>query len=380
MESYLDIMVRKVVRKINPMWYLYYNWRKNYNNKRLDDFIQNNYTVEDGDLRSIKKVMKRYWLWRGVHHSDFHEMSLDKKSESERKQFVPRWEEEDLYFQVNDKRYIGILVNKWNCYKHFKDFYRRQVVFMSNEDVRNKNINKDAANFIKTHNKFIIKPLSMQGGKGFRVIEAGNGSTNTETLLDCLNMPQYSYGFLLEELIVQDSRLAAFHPESVNTVRITTVNFGNAIEVKWPVLRMGRGKSVVDNAAAGGVVAAIDERNGTIICAADERRGSSYTIHPDTHKPLIGFQIPCWNELCETIKSMASICPDCHVMGWDMALTDKGWVVVECNFGPELLIQWGLNRGVRDEFEVIRDRLHAKKGKSYLHRRLEDYLSVPLNP
>ena len=99
MESYLDIMVRKVVRKINPMWYLYYNWRKNYNNKRLDDFIQNNYTAEDGDLRSIKKVMKRFWLWRGVHHSDFHEMSLDKKSESERKQFVPRWEEEDLYFR-----------------------------------------------------------------------------------------------------------------------------------------------------------------------------------------------------------------------------------------------------------------------------------------
>ena len=381
MESYVDKFFRKYVRKIKPMWYLYYHWRKSYSSKVLDEFIQNNFTAEDGDLRSIKKMMRRYWIWRGVHHSDFHEMSLDKMNESERKLFVPRWEEVDLYFQVNNQRYIDLLVNKWNCYNLLKDFFKRQVVLFSKEDVRKKNINTDVMNFMKTHDKFIIKPLSLHGGKGFRVVDSRKESTDVESLLNgYLNLPEYSKGFLLEELIVQDSRLAEFHPESVNTIRISTVNFGNTIETKWPVLRMGRGNSVVDNAAAGGIVAAIDEKKGTIICAGDEQRGSSYTIHPDTHKPLIGFQIPCWDELRETIKSMASMCPDCHIMGWDMALTDKGWVVVECNYGPELLIQWALGRGVRDEFEVIRDKLHAKKGNSYLNRLLEDYLSVPLNP
>lgn len=381
MESYVDKFFRKYVRKIKPMWYLYYQWRKSYSSKRLDKFIQNNFTADDGDLQSIKKVMRRYWIWRGVHHSDFQEMSLDKMNESERKLFVPRWEEVDLYFQVNNQRYIDLLVNKWNCYNLLKDFFKRQVVLFSKEDVKKKNINTDVMNFMKTHDKFIIKPLSLHGGKGFRVVDSSKESTDAESLLKgYLNLPEYSKGFLLEELIVQDSRLAEFHPESVNTIRISTVNLGNTIETKWPVLRMGRGNSVVDNAAAGGIVAAIDEKKGTILCAGDERRGSSYTIHPDTHKPLIGFQIPCWDELRETIKSMAAMCPDCHIMGWDMALTDKGWVVVECNYGPELLIQWALGRGVRDEFEVIRDKLHAKKGNSYLNRLLEDYLSVPLNP
>ena len=381
MESYVDKFFRKYVRKIKPMWYLYYHWRKSYGSKVLDEFIQNNFTAEDGDFQSIKKTMRRYWIWRGVHHSDFHEMSLDKMNESERKLFVPRWEEVDLYFQVNNQRYIDLLVNKWNCYNLLKDFFKRQVVLFSKEDVKKKNINTDVMNFMKTHDKFIIKPLSLHGGKGFRVVDSRKESTDVESLLNgYLNLPEYSKGFLLEELIVQDSRLAEFHPESVNTIRISTVNFGNTIETKWPVLRMGRGNSVVDNAAAGRIVAAIYETKGTIICAGDEQRGSSYTIHPDTHKPLIGFQIPCWDELRETIKSMASMCPDCHIMGWDMALTDKGWVVVECNYGPELLIQWALGRGVRDEFEVIRDKLHAKKGNSYLNRLLEDYLSVPLNP
>lgn len=381
MESALDKFFRKYVRKIKPMWYLYYCWRKSYSSKRLDEFIQNNYTAEDGDFRSIKKVMRRYWIWRGVHHSDFNEMSLDKMSESDRKMFVPRWEEVDLYFQVNDHRYIDLLVNKWNCYNLLKDFFKRQVVLVSKEDVKNKSINDGALSFIKTHDRFIIKPLSLHGGKGFRVVDSSKESTDAESLLKgYLNLPEYSKGFLLEELIVQDSRLAEFHPESVNTIRISTVNYGNTIETKWPVLRMGRGDSVVDNAAAGGIVAAIDEKTGTILCAADERRGSSFTIHPETQKPLIGFQIPCWDELRETIKTMASMCPDCHIMGWDMALTDNGWVVVECNFGPELLIQWALGRGVRNEFEETRNRLHAIKGKSYLNKTLEQYLSVPLNP
>lgn len=381
MKSYVDKFFRKYVRKIKPMWYLYYQWRKSYSSKVLDEFIQNNFTAEDGDLQTIKKMMRRYWIWRGVHHSDFHEMSLDKKNERERELFVPRWEEVDLYFQVNSQRYIDLLINKWNCYNLLKDFFKRQVVLFPKEDVKKKNINTDVMNFMKTHDKFIIKPLSLYGGKGFRVVDSRKESANVESILKgYLHLPEYSKGFLLEEFIVQDSRLAEFHPESVNTIRISTVNFGNTIETKWPVLRMGRGNSVVDNAAAGGIVAAIDEKKGTILCAGDEQRGSSYTIHPDTHKPLIGFQIPCWDELLETIKSMASMCPDCHIMGWDMALTDKGWVVVECNYGPELLIQWALGHGVRDEFEVIRDKFHAKKGNSYLNKLLEDYLSVPLNP
>lgn len=380
MESLVDKVFRKIIRKTNPMWYLYYCWRKGYSDKRIDDFIRKSYTQNDGDFKKIKRIMKYYWVWKGVHHSDFYEMSLDQKSNSERKQFVPRWEEVDLYYQVNDRKYINLLVNKWNCYNFFKDFYKRQVVLVSEEDVRDKSIRKLVVDFIQVHDRFIIKPLSLHGGKGFRVIDMKSVSSSAESiLLECMNMPQYSKGFLLEEPIVQDSRMASFHPQSVNTIRILTVNYGDTIETKWPVLCMGRGDSVVDNAAAGGVVAAIDEINGTIICASDEKRGSTYSIHPDTHKSLIGFQIPFWNELCDTIKSMASMCPDCHIMGWDMALTDNGWVVVECKFGPEILIQCAMKRGVRKEFEVVKKRLHAKKGESYKNRLLEQYLSVPLN-
>lgn len=381
MESYLDKFFRKVVRKINPLWYLHYCWIKSYTNERVENYIQQQYPNEDdANKKAIKKMMKKIWIWRGVHHSDFYEMSLDKKSESERNKFVPRWEEVDLYFQVNDQRYLGILANKWNCYKHFEKFYKRQVVSVSKKDVMRKNINPDVVDFLNKFDKYIIKPLGLQGGKGIRMVERKADVEPKSLLLEYLKLPEFSNGVVMEELIVQDNRMAALHPESVNTIRITTVNFGDSVVIKWPVLRMGRGHSVVDNACSGGVFAALDENNGTIIRVADKQRGSYYTTHPDTHISLMGFQVPLWNELCESVKKIASSCPDCHIMGWDMALTDKGWVVVECNYGPCIVIQWALCRGVRDEFEEIRKRLHAKKGNSYLYKTLEPYLSVPLNP
>ena len=362
------------------MWYLYYCWRKNYSSKRLDDFIQNNFTTEDGDKRSLKKVMRRFWLWRGVHHSDFHEMSLDKKSEKERRLFVPRWEEVDLYYQINNQQYINILRNKWNCYKYFEQYYKREIVLLSKENVMEKHINDDVLDFLKQHNKFIIKPLRLQGGKGVRIIEANDKSPKADNpLLEYLNLPEYSDGLVLEELIIQNERMATFHPESVNTIRIMTINFGDTIETKWPVLRLGKRNSFMDS-FDGGIIAAIDEKKGTIIRAADKQRNSYYQIHPDTQKILIGFQIPLWDELCELVKKTASLCPECHILGWDMALTNQGWVIVECNYGAEIVAQWALNRGVRDEFEEIKKRLHAKKGNSYLHKTLEQYLAVPLNP
>ena len=251
---------------------------------------------------------------------------------------------------------------------------------MFDKDVVERNIKKDVVDFINGHDEFIIKPIRLQGGEGIRVIDKKQEPMDTERfLLEYMNKPEYSRGFVLEELIVQDVRLAALHPASVNTIRITTVNYGDSIETKWPVLRMGRGGSIVDSTTIGGIFAAIDIKTGITFRATDKQRGSSYSVHPDTQMPLIGFQIPKWEELLETIKTMASKCPDCRIMGWDMALTDNGWVVVECNFGPELLIQWAKDSGVRNEFEIVKKRLHAKKGKSYLNKTLEPYLSVPLN-
>ena len=150
----------------------------------------------------------------------------------------------------------------------------------------------------------------------------------------------------------------------MNCVRVNTVNFGDRIEIKWPFFKMGRGQSIVDNGCAGGIFAVIDVNSGMTMKAADERR-NTYTNHPDTGLRILDFKIPEWSVLCDMAIELAKKCPDCHIMGWDMAYTEKGWVVVECNYGPNLIYQYVCEKGFNKDFQNVRKRLSAQRFKGY---------------
>lgn len=214
--------------------------------------------------------------------------------------------------------------------------------------------------FVNNKNGAIIKPIDLYCGIGIKILSSPISEKDILSLYD-----DFPKGFVLEELIKQSKELAELHPESVNTIRAMSINYGDEIEVKWPFLRVGIGASIVDNVAAGGIICPIDSATGITFDASDEK-GRVFKKHPDTGKSLIGFQIPQWEELVSMTKEMASHLPDCHILGWDLALTDKGWCVVECNYGPNIVYQYGMRKGIRREFEQVRKRLGAKKYGGYM--------------
>jgi len=59
--------------------------------------------------------------------------------------------------------------------------------------------------------------------------------------------------------------------------------------------------------------------------------GVHYKKHPDTNFDLIGYQIPRWEEAKSLSKELALVLPDNHYCGWDLVLTDEGWVLQEAN-------------------------------------------------
>ena len=102
--------------------------------------------------------------------------------------------------------------------------------------------------------------------------------------------------------------------------------------------------------------AAIDERTGVTLGVADEK-GNAYTHHPDSGLPLLGFQIPRWDEACEMVKLLAKGIPDNRYTGWDLALTDEGWLLVEGNYIPLIIWQIAAHKGIRPDFERMRKRI-----------------------
>jgi hypothetical protein len=107
---------------------------------------------------------------------------------------------------------------------------------------------------------------------------------------------------------------------------------GDDVTLIGAFLRMGRGESVTDNVSSGGIFANIDVDTGIILEAAQGRESNKlYGYHPDTHVQIVGSQIPEWNNLIQRVKAIAKKVKGTTIVGWDMAYSDKGWIMVEGN-------------------------------------------------
>ena len=180
---------------------------------------------------------------------------------------------------------------------------------------------------MEKHPKFIVKPFDGACGHGIKIIDTAG--QETKVLFDNLRR-EYRSGFVAEELIKQCNELGQFHPQSVNTVRMPTILYRDRVEIIHPFFRIGMGGSVVDNGGSGGLINALDPDTGEIIACADQQ-GFHYTEHPDTGLRLIDFRIPRWDEARALAAELARIVPDNHYCGWDLVLTDGGWLLQEAN-------------------------------------------------
>ena len=121
--------------------------------------------------------------------------------------------------------------------------------------------------------------------------------------------------------------------------------------ILWTFLRTGQGDNEVDNMGAAGMGALIDTETGIIISNGVDWKGSEFEKHPDSNITFKGFEIPKWDELKETAKSLASELSEMHCVGWDLALTDNGWVLVEGNARPQCVtIQTFTKKGYKGHY------------------------------
>ncbi|MCC2112360.1 MAG: hypothetical protein KDJ16_10030, partial [Hyphomicrobiales bacterium] len=69
--------------------------------------------------------------------------------------------------------------------------------------------------------------------------------------------------------------------------------------------------------------------------------------HPDTGAQLVGFQIPNWDTVCRTALDGAAVLHGLGLIGWDIAPSDDGCILVEANYRPDLVLpQLADRRGI----------------------------------
>ncbi len=269
------------------------------------------------------------------------------KSQEERRAYIPIMEGAAYCDRLNNPKNKYIFDDKGETYRVFgKYFHREQVkiVKWNNEETN------ELRSFIERHPRFIAKPYDGANGVGIRIVDLAEEGP-VDTLIQTLR-GNYPKGFVAEELIIQAKTLSAVNPSSVNTLRLITIRMNDRVEVLPGAWRCGTGGRCVDNGGSGGIFCILDD-DGIIYRTADEH-GNSYEEHPDTKHPLIGFQVPRYKEARELVVELSAIVPDNRYCGWDLALTEEGWVLQEANArGGIVAIQTPMGRGLRKEMDAL---------------------------
>ena len=249
---------------------------------------------------------------------------------AKRKTFITDTEMLHMLSKTGTRKLHDLELNhKGNFWKLCEPYFKRQVMIVATDN--------DYEQFQKMTlrlGKVICKPISMGCGGGIFIAE-----TNSEKEIKAVFDKIVAYGgeWIIEELIKQVPQMAEWNPTSVNTIRFTTFKNSEGIHFHCPWMRTGRKGSVVDNAGSGGIYAAIDLETGKIFTDGIDEQCNEYVVHPDAKIKYNGWQVPRWEELKKLAKEMhESIMPEHRYIGWDFALTDKGWCVIEGNWGQYL--------------------------------------------
>lgn len=210
--------------------------------------------------------------------------------------------------------------NKDEFNRVFRDFIGRDFL-----DIRT-STPEDLEKFMNKYQAVMAKKTDAMMGDGVERIDYKDVKDFKVLHTKLSNQGQY----LIEEYFIQHEEMSALYPESVNTLRMITFFDGKDVHVLEGVLKIGNG-SALDNFAAGGMYTLLDEK-GVAQYAAFDKNTDVHTKHPVTGKDIIGFQVPLYDLLIETLDRAARVVPEIQYVGWDVAIGQNSIAIIEGNY------------------------------------------------
>jgi hypothetical protein len=179
------------------------------------------------------------------------------------------------------------------------------------------------------------KPIDGTHGQGAFPLCIENGRISTHDIeLSSDQLAKMLDGrFLFQERIQQHPGMSALHPASVNTVRIITFFRNGKPMVFCASARMGTGGRAVDNWSTGGLTIGVDAHTGAFQSEAFFKPGygGRTARHPDTGIVFEGLCVPHFQEAAQLVLKLHEYLPQIHSIGWDIAISTRGPVVIEGN-------------------------------------------------
>lgn len=249
---------------------------------------------------------------------------------------------------LDDKLYFDMFYSKFNIsLPKILMFNNKQIFVTGNKFavVKNRNEFKIVLEELFSQNTsddsvFIKKTNSSSSGKNiFKLLrsELIANSPKIDEIFSTVCNSEY----IFQKTLSQHPDLNVLNSSCVNTIRIDTfIDKGGGIDVISAYLRMSLNNLYIDNIGSGGCFVGINLKTGTL-----KKTGYStvltsganvMTQHPQSKTVFENFRIPYMPEVIDLVLKTASYMPGLRLIGWDVAITESGPVLIEGNWDYEI--------------------------------------------
>lgn len=299
--------------------------KKNKSKKNKDSsFYKNLKAVSNGKWDYLLKVVDFAYSKLRFHITDYEYLKYNfyNYKDRYRKNFL-------LLHHKKNYRYISarsFTVSKYIFYKRIPDLYQRGITLFPYCGI------DEFLSFARKYRNILAKPDRGTLGGGIELFVY----TNDDSAREFYGKLSKDTPMILEEYISQHEKLNELNPFCVNTVRIVSILYDGEVEIVSASLKTG-GLNInyVDNIRRGGLSAQVDIETGIVTTPGKDSHNKTYFYHPVTGAQIVGFSIPNWDAAIELVKKAHARLPQCHIYGWDIAITPAGADIVEANNAPD---------------------------------------------
>ena len=262
------------------------------------------------------------FLTRGCGYTDYFRGDYINLTKKEKDTFVTAKKFYKLLSYLNSEKYKVLLNDKLVFNKYFSEYLKRDYINLRESSI------PDFKKFLKGKDVVFAKEPIGEGGHGISKIVVSEHKDIEKSYNELIKNKQ----LLVEEAIIQSNDLNEINPNVVNSFRIITLYKDGEVYLVNNALRINQDDAEVIG-CTNDLYFSLGE-DGKIDSNVIDDYANVYDVHPMTGKKFSEVKIKGVKEAFEMCKEAALKIPQVRYIGWDVAFSKKGPVIVEGNEYP----------------------------------------------
>ncbi len=259
----------------------------------------------------------------GASPANYKLFGFEKLSFENRKTFVTNRISRKMIKKYNLPTMVDEFENKAKFATNFSPFFGRKWILINDNHI------DELKKFFAGGGRYICKPVNGSQGQNIDVISdfKSNDINQYEKILS-----KYK-NYIIEEWIEQHEDISLLYPDAVNCLRLITVFQDDEMHILTGGLTLGV-DSEIANGSQKSIICPVNLKTGILDDPGADANGNIFYEHPITKKKIVGFKIPFWDEIVMLLDKATKIIPQIGYVGWDIAITPNGPILIEGNTTP----------------------------------------------